>query len=114
MSGKHFETIVYEKSGSVARLTMNRPDRLNGMTNRMLVETRDALFLQEGDGLGVGLRHERDEHVRAVGLAAAGAEDVVDGALDDGYRAMASDKTREAEATDWCNALAGDMADEAR
>jgi len=39
---------------------------------------------------------------------------VLDSALDDGYRAMASDKEREAEATDWCNALAGDMADEAR
>ncbi len=39
---------------------------------------------------------------------------VLDSALDDGYRAMASDKAREAEATDWCNALAGDMADEAR
>jgi 2-(1,2-epoxy-1,2-dihydrophenyl)acetyl-CoA isomerase len=37
------ETILYEKSGPVARLTMNRPDRLNGMTNRMLVKTRDAL-----------------------------------------------------------------------
>jgi len=39
---------------------------------------------------------------------------VLDSALDDGYRAMASDKAREAEATYWCNALAGDMADEAR
>ena len=39
---------------------------------------------------------------------------VVDSALDDGYRAMAADKNREAEASDWCNALAGDMADEAR
>ena len=38
-----FEQIVYEKSGPVARLTMNRPDRLNGMTNRMLVETGQAL-----------------------------------------------------------------------
>jgi 2-(1,2-epoxy-1,2-dihydrophenyl)acetyl-CoA isomerase len=38
-----YETIIYEKSGPVARLTMNRPDRLNGMTNRMLVETRVAL-----------------------------------------------------------------------
>jgi 2-(1,2-epoxy-1,2-dihydrophenyl)acetyl-CoA isomerase len=43
VSGRQFETIVYEKSGPVARLTMNRPDRLNAMTNRMLVETRDAL-----------------------------------------------------------------------
>ena len=43
MSNAHFETIIYEKSGPVARLTMNRPDRLNRMTNRMLVETRVAL-----------------------------------------------------------------------
>ena len=43
MSSTRRETIVYEKSGPVARLTMNRPDRLNGMTNRMLVETRHAL-----------------------------------------------------------------------
>ena len=43
MSSTRFETILYEKSGPVARLTMNRPERLNGMTNRMLVETRSAL-----------------------------------------------------------------------
>jgi hypothetical protein len=39
---------------------------------------------------------------------------VVDTTLDDGYRAMASDKAREVEAAEWCNALAGDMADAAR
>jgi 2-(1,2-epoxy-1,2-dihydrophenyl)acetyl-CoA isomerase len=43
MSSDRFETIVYEKSGAIARLTMNRPDRLNGMTNRMLREARQAL-----------------------------------------------------------------------
>ena len=43
MSSPLFETIIYEKSGPVARLTMNRPERLNGMTNRMLIETRKAL-----------------------------------------------------------------------
>lgn len=36
---------------------------------------------------------------------------VVDTLLDDGYMAMAADKAREAEAIEWCNALAGDMAD---
>jgi predicted CopG family antitoxin len=36
---------------------------------------------------------------------------VVDTSLDDGYRAMAADTTREAEAQEWCDALAGDMAD---
>jgi len=30
---------------------------------------------------------------------------VLDTSLDDGYRAMAEDKTREAEAMDWCNAF---------
>lgn len=39
---------------------------------------------------------------------------VTDTALDDGYRAMAADEEREAEATEWCNALAGDMANESR
>jgi predicted CopG family antitoxin len=39
---------------------------------------------------------------------------VMDTSLDDGYRAMASDQTRESEAQEWCNALAKDMADEAR
>ena len=39
---------------------------------------------------------------------------VMDSALDDGYRAMAADKSREAEAMQWCNAVAADMADEAR
>ena len=43
MSSTHFETVIYEKVGPVARLTMNRPERLNGMTNRMLIETRKAL-----------------------------------------------------------------------
>jgi predicted CopG family antitoxin len=39
---------------------------------------------------------------------------VTDTALDEGYRAMASDQAREVEAREWCNALAGDMADETR
>ena len=39
---------------------------------------------------------------------------VVATSLDDGYRAMAADQAREAEAAEWCNALAGDMADASR
>lgn len=39
---------------------------------------------------------------------------VLDTSLDEGYRAMAADGDREAEAAEWCNALAGDMADAAR
>jgi len=39
---------------------------------------------------------------------------VMDSALDEGYRAMASDKQRETEAMEWTRALGKDMADEAR
>jgi hypothetical protein len=37
---------------------------------------------------------------------------VLDTALDAGYQAMAADKTREAEATEWLTALNTDLADE--
>lgn len=39
---------------------------------------------------------------------------VLDTSLDDGYKAMAADKSREIEAQEWSNALAGDMSNEAR
>jgi len=39
---------------------------------------------------------------------------VMDTSLDDGYKAMAADRAREAEAMEWCNALSQDVADEAR
>jgi len=39
---------------------------------------------------------------------------VVDTTLDEGYKAMACDRSREVEAQEWCNALIGDMTNEAR
>jgi hypothetical protein len=39
---------------------------------------------------------------------------VLDTVLDSGYQAMAADETREAEATEWLNALGKDLADETR
>jgi hypothetical protein len=39
---------------------------------------------------------------------------VMDTSLDEGYAAMASDASRETEAVEWCNALAGDIANEER
>ena len=39
---------------------------------------------------------------------------VLDTALDEGYRAMAADAEREADAQAWSNALAMDMANETR
>ena len=39
---------------------------------------------------------------------------VMDTALDEGYRAMAADTAREADAQEWRNALAKDMVNETR
>lgn len=39
---------------------------------------------------------------------------VLTNALDDGYKAMAADQEREADAMEWCNALSKDIANEAR
>src|SRR5436305_3941800 len=44
-----FETITYEVADGLARLTLNRPDRMNGMTNRMVRETYDALSVAADD-----------------------------------------------------------------
>jgi 2-(1,2-epoxy-1,2-dihydrophenyl)acetyl-CoA isomerase len=38
-----FETILLESTGAVARLTLNRPDRLNSFNTRMHAEVREAL-----------------------------------------------------------------------
>lgn len=39
---------------------------------------------------------------------------VLDTALEAGYEAMAAEQEREADAQEWCNGLAADMAHEAR
>lgn len=44
-----FDTIRYEVADGLARLTLNRPDRLNGMTNQLIRETYDALVLASTD-----------------------------------------------------------------
>jgi 2-(1,2-epoxy-1,2-dihydrophenyl)acetyl-CoA isomerase len=38
-----YETILFESAGPVARITLNRPDRLNSFTAQMHAELRDAL-----------------------------------------------------------------------
>ena len=44
-----FETLLYSSEGGLARVTLNRPDAMNGMTNRMVREARDALELAASD-----------------------------------------------------------------
>jgi 2-(1,2-epoxy-1,2-dihydrophenyl)acetyl-CoA isomerase len=45
-----FETLRYDVADGLARLTLNRPDQMNGMTNRMVREASDALELAAHDG----------------------------------------------------------------
>ena len=33
-----YSTVLYEIEGNIARITMNRPDNLNGITNTMMRE----------------------------------------------------------------------------
>ena len=44
-----FETILYEKSGQIATITMNRRDKLNACNTKMYKEIDRALGLVEGD-----------------------------------------------------------------
>jgi len=56
-----YETIVYEAKDGIGTLTLNRPDRLNAMTNRMVRETTAALR-----------EIARDASVRVLVLTGAG------------------------------------------
>lgn len=44
-----YQTIVFEVSDGIARLTLNRPDRLNSFNTSMHAEVRDALSTLERD-----------------------------------------------------------------
>lgn len=44
-----FETIIFEKTGGVAKITLNRPDKLNSFNAQMHEELRAALDRVEGD-----------------------------------------------------------------
>ena len=67
-----YESIILERRDSVARITLNRPNRLNSFTAAMHAELRDALS-QLGDarvvvltGAGRGFCAGQDLHDRAV------------------------------------------------
>jgi enoyl-CoA hydratase len=56
-----YETIIYETDGPRARITLNRPEKLNAISWRMHQELRDALF-----------QADRDPAVHVVVLRGAG------------------------------------------
>lgn len=73
--GLTYETIIFEALDGVARLTLNRPERLNSFTVRMHEEVADALTRVEGDatvrallltGAGRGFCAGQDLSDRAV------------------------------------------------
>ena len=67
-----YETILFTNEAGVARLTLNRPDRLNSFTVRMHEEAADALSKLEGarvlvlTGAGRGFCAGQDLNDRAV------------------------------------------------
>ena len=46
----NYEQIRFETGDRIARITLNRPDRLNSFTAQMHAELRDALARVTGDG----------------------------------------------------------------
>jgi 2-(1,2-epoxy-1,2-dihydrophenyl)acetyl-CoA isomerase len=48
-----YQTILYEIAGGVARVTLNRPERLNSFNGAMHAELRDAIARVAGDGARV-------------------------------------------------------------
>ena len=49
MAATTFESIVYEVADGVARLTLNRPEKLNAISGTMLREIHDALWEADDD-----------------------------------------------------------------
>jgi 2-(1,2-epoxy-1,2-dihydrophenyl)acetyl-CoA isomerase len=56
-----YESILYEKDGGVLTITLNRPDKLNALTDQMLGELNDAFKTSD-----------RDDVVRVIVLTGAG------------------------------------------
>jgi enoyl-CoA hydratase/carnithine racemase len=69
MMRARLDTVVYEKSGAVAWLTLNRPDRVNAFDTRMRDDLWEALYAVD-----------RDPDVRAVVLRGAGDRGFCSGA----------------------------------
>ena len=56
-----YENIIYEKKGRIARITLNRPEKLNALSNALMQDYADALT-----------EAEEDEEVRVIIVKGAG------------------------------------------
>ncbi len=74
-----FESIRLERVGAVARIVLNRPERLNACPPSMAVEISDALAML-GDARAVLLTGEGRAFCSGADLAASGARSITGGA----------------------------------
>ncbi len=90
-----YQTILFETSQGIARLTLNRPERLNSFNTVMLAEVRDALAAvrQEGSarvlvltGAGRGFCAGQDLNDRAV--APGGEPADLGRSIENGYKPL--------------------------
>ena len=90
-----YQTIAFEMADGIARLTLNRPDRLNSFNTAMLAEVREALAAVQHDGSarvlvltgsGRGFCAGQDLGDRAV--AAGGAPPDLGPSIEKGYKPL--------------------------
>jgi 2-(1,2-epoxy-1,2-dihydrophenyl)acetyl-CoA isomerase len=91
----NYESIQFEIKDGAARLTLNRPDRLNSFTDAMHAEVRDALAQVKGDpsvrvllltGAGRGFCAGQDLSDRAVAPGAAPVD--IGAAIEKNYKPL--------------------------
>ena len=90
-----YQTIVFETTDGIARLTLNRPERLNSFNTAMHAEVRDALAALQADatarvliitGAGRGFCAGQDLGDRAV--APGGAPPDLGSSIEQGYKPL--------------------------
>ncbi len=87
-------TVLVSREGAIARLTLNRPDKLNAFTRAMHTELREALTAAGADPdcrvvvlTGAGRAFSAGQDLADTGLAGAGAEDAGK-ALEEAYNPL--------------------------
>ena len=50
----NYQTLLFEKNNNIAKITLNRPEKLNALNTLMMSELEDCIKLIEKDA---GIRH---------------------------------------------------------
>ncbi len=88
-----YEQILYEVKEPVATITLNRPDRLNALTDRMLAELRHALAEAERDAKVVGIVLTGSGRGFTAGMDMQSLGEIADGAAAGGGAGLAELQT---------------------